>query len=571
MTARSRFLAFIAPVVLVLGAALATAPATTASAADYVAISGAGSTWSSNAIDQWRRNVQQYGMSISYAATGSSDGRNQFKAGTVDFASSEIPYGQTDNGVVDAPPSRGYAYLPIVAGGTSFMYNLQVGGRKITNLRLSGETLTKIFTGRITSWNDPAIKADNPGLTIPKLKIIPVVRSDGSGSTAQFATWMASQYPSLWNAYCAKAGRSTPCGVTSNYPTVAGSGFIAQPGSQGVSGYVAQTANVGTITYVEYSYALNTNYPVAKILNKAGYYVEPTASNVAVGLLKAKINEDKSSPNYLTQILTGVYNNPDPRTYPLSSYSYMIVPTRVEANFSTDKGKTLGAFTYYYLCEGQQQAEVLGYSPLPINLVKAGLAQVKRIPGVQAQSIDITKCNNPTFSKSGENLLAKNAPQPSACDKKGATQCTTGTGGAKGDTPNSGGGTTNPGTGGTSNPGTGGTSNPGTGGATDPGTGGTTDPGTGGTTDPGTGGTTDPGTGGTGGSVVNGPTEGAGPIQCDSDTGVCQNVVALPVEVASSTEWSPSYNYFIAGGLALIALIVVPSAIGIVVSRRRKS
>ena len=310
-------------------AALVLLPAAPALAADYVPISGAGSSWSANAIDQWRRNVQQYGMRVNYASTGSSDGRNQFKAGTVDFASSEIPYGLTDGGVLDSPPSLKFAYMPLVAGGTSFMYNLQAGGKRITNLRLSGAVITKIFTGVITSWDDTAIKADNPGIALPKRTIVPVVRSDGSGSTAQFTTWMSKQHTSLWDSYCAKAGRPTPCGVTSNYPVVGGKGFIAQPNSQGVSGYVAQAANIGTITYVEYSYALKTGYPVVKVLNKAGYYVEPTASNVAVGLLGAKINTDTTSLSYLTQILDGVYNNADARAYPLSSYSYLIVPTAV--------------------------------------------------------------------------------------------------------------------------------------------------------------------------------------------------------------------------------------------------
>jgi len=515
-------------------AAMIVGPSSAAFAADYVPISGAGSSWSSNAIDQWRRNVQQYGMRVNYASTGSSDGRNQFKAGTVDFASSEIPYGIKDGNVVDNPPSRGYAYMPLVAGGTAFMYNLSSGGKAITNLRLSGTVLTKIFTGVITSWDDAAIKADNPGLSLPKRKIVPVVRSDGSGSTAQFTTWMANQYGSLWNAYCVKAGRSSPCGITSNYPTVSGKGFIAQPNSQGVSGYVAQKANVGTITYVEYSYALKTGYPVAKILNKAGYYVEPTASNVAVGLLGAKINTDKSSSAYLTQILTGVFNNKDPRAYPLSSYSYLIVPTKVESNFTEAKGKTLGGFAYYFLCEGQQQAEVLGYSPLPINLVKAGLEQVRRIPGVEGKSIDITKCNNPTFSKDGTNTLAKKAPQPPACDKQGAPQCTTGTGGSKSDTPSNGGGATDEGT---------------------------TDDGT---IDDGSG-VTDGGTGETGGGSTT-----DGPVYCEADTGVCANVVALPVEVESEASWGMQQTFMAAAVLLVIGLVVIPPVLGQFLARRKK-
>ncbi|PJI94036.1 phosphate ABC transporter substrate-binding protein PstS [Luteimicrobium subarcticum] len=570
---RGRLLLALAALVATLP--LLTVPVGAAHADGYVPINGAGSSWSSNAIDQWRRNVEQYGMRINYASTGSSDGRNQFKAGTVDFASTEIPYGLKDGGVLDTLPTRSFAYMPIVAGGTAFMYNLQVGGHRVTNLRLSGEVLTKIFTGVITSWDDAAIKADNPGLALPPRKIVPVVRSDGSGSTAQFSTWMAARYPSLWNAYCAKAGRSTPCGVTSNFPTVAGKGFVSQPNSQGVAGYVAQTANQGTITYVEYSYALKTGYPVAKILNAAGYYVEPTASNVAVALLSARINDDKSSPAYLTQDLSRVYTSTDPRTYPLSSYSYVVVPTATQNGFTEAKGKTLGAFAYYFLCEGQQQAPVLGYSPLPVNLVKAGLAQVRRIPGVAAQSIDIKSCHNPTFSADGSNTLAKNAPQPSECDKLGTTQCSTGTGGAKGTTTPVTSGKTPPGKGtstGSTSGGTGAGTGTGTGAGTGTGTGtsgtGATGKGTGTGTGTGTGGAaagTDagaaPGTdaaGAAGGTTsVVAADYGGGPVSCEADTGVCQAVAGLPVQTDKPSS---------AGAQQLAAVLAVLLVLGAILA-----
>ena len=412
---------------------------TASHAATYFPVSGAGSTWSQNAIDQWRRDVNANGIQVNYAGTGSSDGRNQFRNGTVDFAISEIPYGISQGGNPDPLPSRGFAYMPIVAGGTSFMYNLTIGANRVTNLRLSGPTLAKMFTGNITYWDDPAIKADNPGLTMPHRKVVPVVRSDGSGTTAQFTTWMASQNRSLWDAYCTKAGipSSAGCGTLSQYPVVAGSGFTAQSGSLGVSGYVSQVSNIGTINYVEYSYALNSGFPVIKVLNKAGYYVEPTAPSVAVALQKASVrtNVPATDPNYLTSDLSGVYVNSDPRSYPLSSYSYGIVPTDTSSNFSTDKGRSLSAFANYFLCEGQRKAPLLGYSPLPLNLVVAGLNQVRRIPGAETANTDVkavlSKCNNPTFSSTGENLLAKTAPQPQACDKSGGiTQCPNGTGGA---------------------------------------------------------------------------------------------------------------------------------------------
>ena len=554
---------------LVLGLVLARlAPAPGASAASYVPVNGGGSSWSSNAVDQWRRNVEQYGMRVNYASTGSVDGRNQFKAGTVDFAVTETPYGLTDNGVLDTLPSRSFAYMPIVAGGTAFMYNLQVGGKRLTGLRLSGEVLTKIFTGVVTMWNDPLIAADNPGVALPARKVVPVVRSDGSGSTAQFTAWMASQHGALWDAYCGKVGRSS-CGMTSNYPTLPGAGFVAQPNSQGVSGYVAQTANQGTITYVEYSYALKTGYPVAKVLNAAGYYVGPTAQKLAVGLLEARINDDEKSPAYLTQDLKGVYTSQDKRTYPLSSYSYMVVPTAAQSGFTEAKGRTLGAFANYFLCEGQQQADVLGYSPLPLNLVQAGLEQVRKIPGVVVEEIDLKTCNNPTFSKDGTNTLAKNAPMPADCDRKGAA-C--GAGGAptagtpSGATPTAGtpaGGKPTGGkpTSGWGDPGTGtdgasdGTDGTGTG---DTGTDGT---GTDGAVDPGQAPPTDgsgevPG----GGTVIPvGATSGGGPVVCEPDSGVCTNVVALPVQVERESVAGCGLGGVVA---AVLAAVVLPPVVG---------
>lgn len=152
-----------------------------------------------------------------------------------------------------------------------------------------------------------------------------------------------------------------------------------------------------------------------------------------MSLLKARINTDESKPEtYLTQNLDGVYTDTDPRSYQLSSYSYLILPTVVAGQFNEAKGRTLGAFAYYAMCQAQQQSASLGYSPMPINLVQASFDQIAKVPGVEAQTIDITTCKNPTFSADGSNTLAKNAPQPKACDKRGGvTQCADGTGGLK--------------------------------------------------------------------------------------------------------------------------------------------
>jgi phosphate transport system substrate-binding protein len=440
VTLRARIIRFVGVLFslsLFVGAAATAAPQP-AAAVTYAPISGSGSTWSQNALDQWRRNVAtNYSMTINYNGQGSSAGRRDFVQGTVDFAVSEIPFqSKPEDGSAPEKPANGFAYMPIVAGGTAFMYNLKIGGKLVTNLRLSGETITKIFTGVITNWNDPVIKADNPGLAMPTKPIVPVVRSDGSGSTAQFTLWMSKQHSALWNNFCKSVQRPVPCGLTSQYPTFGNA--KAQNGSLGVAGYVNQDYAEGAITYVEYSYALKSGFPVAKVLNSSGYYVEPTAPSVAVALLQAKINDDPSSPDYLTQILDGVYNNADKRTYPLSSYSYMIVPTTVAGIFTAAKGNTLGNFARYMLCDGQDQAADLGYSPLPMNLVLAGFTQIARIPGAGTADINPDSCKNPTFKKGdspANNQLALSAPQPDACDKKGPEQCATGTGGAKKDTP----------------------------------------------------------------------------------------------------------------------------------------
>lgn len=538
-----------------------------AEAASFTKISGAGSTWSSNALDQWRRNVaSNSGMTVNYAALGSSVGREQFKNGTADFAVSEIPYGLTEAGATDAPPKRGYAYMPIVAGGTAFMYNLKIGGKKVTNLRLSGEVVTKIFTGRITMWNHPEIRADNPGLNLPAARVIPVVRSDGSGTTAQLTTWMSKQHPALWNDYCGRAGRSTPCGMTSYFPVVPGSSHIAKSGSLGVSGFTKQGHAEGAITYVEYSYAITTGFPVAKMLNASGYYVEPTASSVAVALLKARINEDKNSPNYLTQILDNVYRSADRRTYTLSSYSYMIIPTKAEQPFTTAKGRTLGTFANYFLCDGQQQAEELGYSPLPRNLVQAGFAQVRKIPGAPAGSTDIAKCRNPTFSADGSNTLADNAPYPKACDKRGPTQCADGTAGAKEKTP------VKPGaTGGGSGGGTGGASTGGGSGGGSAGAGGGAA--TGGAA---SGGDT-AGTAGADGSTAGTAAGGAidpdtGELISDGGTGGDSSVVGNPVTLAAGESGGLRGVLMALSAVLLLGVVVGPplTARALAARNRRK-
>ncbi|WP_407566748.1 phosphate ABC transporter substrate-binding protein PstS [Polymorphospora sp. A560] len=401
-----------------------TTPAAPAFAVPYEQVEGTGSTWSANALQQWVTGVQTTGNRVVYTANGSSAGRRDFSNFQSDFGVSEIPYQTRPDpvtGVVEEA-RREFAYMPIVAGGTSFMYHIEVGGRLYRDLRLSGETIVGIFTNRITKWNDPAITRDNNGRALPAIDIVPVVRSDGSGTTAQFSLWMDKQHQRQWRDYCGCQG------LTSYYPRKGRQ--VAQSGSDNVANYVAAGSGNGTIGYVEFSYARNKNYPVAKMLNRAGYYVAPTDHNVAVALQEARINTDRSNPReYLTQVLDGVYASSDRRAYPLSSYSYMILPVDVnDRRMTPGRARALADYAYYSICEGQRNAGQLGYSPLPRNLVQAGFDQIGRIAKLSAEDRtdkDFANCPNPTFDprNPGVNKLAREAPNPPECDRQGQGPC----------------------------------------------------------------------------------------------------------------------------------------------------
>jgi ABC-type phosphate transport system substrate-binding protein len=396
-----------------------------ANAATHAAISGSGSSWSAVALDQWQQDLRPSGLVVNYNPDGSAAGRQDYMSNQDDFAGSDPPFrnGHDQLGGTGAErPIQGYSYIPDTAGGTAFMYHIEVAGHLVTNLRLSGLTIMKIFTGAITNWDDKQITHDY-GAQLPNLPITPVIRSDGSGATFFFTRWMSHVFPSPWNAFCKRVhpGVQLPCGQTEFYPLFKGA--KSENGSNNVATYVTASYGNGSIGYDEYAYALNAHYPVVKVLNPAGYYVLPTASNVAVALTKAVINENSHSADFLQQDLDSVYTFTDPRSYPLSSYSYLIVPrqhTHQPTNFSTAKGKSLSAFADYFLCAGQREVAALGYSPLPLNLVKGGLLQSSNIPGAipGPNLTTLAGCNNPTFTN-GKLTLLLNAPQPSPCDKVG--------------------------------------------------------------------------------------------------------------------------------------------------------
>jgi phosphate transport system substrate-binding protein len=423
--------------------ALALGGPTAANAVTHSLILGSGSSWAANAVNQWVADVATQGMQVVFTANGAAQGRQDYANKLTHFGVSDIGYRGADptTGTVDDPKGRSYAYLPIAAGGTAFPYHLEVGGQKVRNLRLSGETIAKIFTSVITNWNDPLITKDNNGHALPSIPIIPVVHSEGAGVTNQFTRYLSKRYPAIW-----KACNGGQVAETEYFPLNCGKATgnqKAMAGSDGVMNFLKAAGANGAIGIEEYSYPLLANYPAAKVLNQAGYYTLPTQYNVAVALTKAVINKNPKDPNYLTQNLDGVYVNADKRTYPLSSYVYAIIPTSADDAKLTQTGQrqTLADFLYYGICQGQSEIGPIGYSSLPVNLVTAGFEQIAKIkaadPKVDLTQREVSTCHNPTFvaGHPDQNHLAKIAPNPPACDKIGADPCAAGVGSYNGSAP----------------------------------------------------------------------------------------------------------------------------------------
>jgi phosphate transport system substrate-binding protein len=411
MRGRAALVALTALVASVSAAAPASAVVT------HALIQGTGSAWAANAVNQWIASVQMDGLQVVYTANGSTAGQQDFADDTTDFAVTDLPLGESD-------PTNGreYGEIPIAAGATTFPYHLVSHGKRVRDLRLSGKTVAKIFTGQITNWDDPAITADNNGRRLPAIPITPVVLSNASGVTYEFTTYLADRYPKIWQAF---AGTSKP---TEIYPRAGNE--IAENGSDGLMNYVSSAAAEGAIGVVEYAYALGSNYPVANLENKAGYFVPPSQYDVSIALRSATIDENPADADYMQPDLKPVFTAPDRRAYPLSSYASMVIPTSAtDSMMSTAKRQTLADFGYYGMCQGQDNIGAIGYAPLPLNLVQAGFTQIARLQaadsGVVLTDESVSHCMNPTFldSHPARNYLGSIAPEPPACDKSGQGPC----------------------------------------------------------------------------------------------------------------------------------------------------
>ena len=384
-----------------------------------------GSSFAGVAIQEWVGTSNTlFGLNINWQVQSSIIGLNQFATNQVDFGASDIPY---SSGQAQSSPNQPYQYLPDVAGGLAFMFNLNgQDGSQITNLNLDATVISKIFFGKITTWNDPAIRALNPALCpsanqcdLPNQPIIPVYRSEPSGENYLLSDYLLHQDPADINAANTDFSRS-PLALPSatwvypsdlsqvnnpnNYPNLGK--FVPQVGSDNAANYVASAASVGSITYVETAYAINHHFPVASLVNAHGSAVQPSSVNVATALEAAVLHAD------LTQDLTGVYTNPLANAYPLSAYSYLVAACspalaagqhtacaggpNIASPFPTSKGQALGQFVAYLACAGQARMAFLGYSPLPPVLVQEDFLAVGRMNGgVQPPPPTAANCKNP--------------------------------------------------------------------------------------------------------------------------------------------------------------------------------
>jgi phosphate transport system substrate-binding protein len=264
-------------------------------------LSGAGSTFDAPffaaAFPRYRQ--QHPGVSIGYSAVGSSAGITAISARQVDFGASDVPMTASEQAAAQGGP---ITQVPVALGGEGIAYNLSLpaGAR----LHLTGPVLAAIFLGQVTSWNDPALTALNPDLSLPAAAINVVHRSDGSGTTYIFSNYLTAISP----AWVAKVGT----GKTLNWP--AGQGA---EGNGGVATAVNRTPF--SIGYVEQAYSQGLTLPFAALRNQAGTYVTPTAQTVAA---------DAARKPAITPTDFSIVNQPGTASYPISGYSWALVYTR---------------------------------------------------------------------------------------------------------------------------------------------------------------------------------------------------------------------------------------------------
>ena len=301
-------------------------------------ITGAGATFIYPLLSKWSDTYHsQTGHKINYQSIGSGGGIAQIKAGTVDFGSSDKPLQS------DELAAAGLGQFPDAIGGVVPVVNVQ--GVAPGKLRLTGPVLADIFLGRIAAWNDPRIAALNPGIALPSGKINVVHRSDGSGTTFNFANYLA-KVSADWKA---KVGE----GTSVDWPT-----GIGGKGNEGVAAYVKQIP--GSIGYVELAYALQNRMSYSAMQNAAGHWVLPNAASFQAAAASADWAQAKDFALVIT-------NAPGAEAWPITATNFILMPKHAK---DPARARATLDFFRWALENGQAQATALDYVPLPPDLVK---------------------------------------------------------------------------------------------------------------------------------------------------------------------------------------------------------
>jgi phosphate transport system substrate-binding protein len=311
-----------------------------------IKLQGAGASFPAPLYLKWFKaySGDHPNVQVDYQSVGSGSGVKSFMDKTVDFAASDAAMKPEDMAKVDG----GVQLIPMTAGSIVLAYNLP----DVSDLRLSRDSYTGIFLGKVTKWNDPSIVKSNPGAKLPDLPINVVVRADSSGTTFVFSKHLAAVSPDFAKNVGVNSMPNWPVGTRSK-------------GNEGVTASIMTTP--GAIGYIEYGYARSQGMHMATLENKAGSYVVATTDSAKAGLASAQIPAD---------LIAWV---PDPEAkdaYPIVTYTWMILHKKYD---SKEKLDALKGLVTYGLTTGQKDSESLGYVPLPDDVVSKGKAAVEAL------------------------------------------------------------------------------------------------------------------------------------------------------------------------------------------------
>ena len=299
-------------------------------------VSGAGATFPAPVYAKWAELYRaQTGNRLNYQAIGSGGGIRQITAGTVDFGATDKPLKPDDLA------TGGFSMFPTVIGGVVPVINLP--GIKSGQVKLTGALTADIFRGVLKRWNDPLIARYNPGLTLPNLPITVVHRSDGSGTTFLFTSYLSMKAPRWASEVGANDAVKWPTG-------------LGGKGNDGVAAFVRQTP--GAIGYVEYAFAKQNNLTYTLLQNKAGKYVAPSAANFSAAAANAKWG---AAPGFYLLLL----EQPGAEAWPMTGATFILVKNRQE---NAANGREVLAFFDWAYKNGDTAALQLDYLPMPASV-----------------------------------------------------------------------------------------------------------------------------------------------------------------------------------------------------------